>query len=160
MSYQAKAEKIQQQATSAKQKKAAPQVEVPPEQVKYANLLLYCSWTGIGILAVTFILYMSGIIKGFVPKTEIAQYWGLSVHDYLAVTGSPTGWSWLGMLKYGDFLNLIGIAFLALLTIVGYLTLLLPAYLRKKDIPYATIVVLEITVLTLAASGILKVGGH
>lgn len=158
MSTQAKAEKIQQQSTLVKEKKVAPKVEVPPEQVKYANLLLYCSWTGIGILAVTFALYMSGVITGYVPKTEIAQYWGLSVHDYLAATGAPTGWAWLSMLSYGDYLSLIGIAFLALLTIVGYLFLLMPAYLRKKDMPYFTIVILEITVLCLAASGILKVG--
>ncbi|SFH43253.1 hypothetical protein SAMN05660649_05184, partial [Desulfotomaculum arcticum] len=40
------------------------------------------------------------------------------------------------------------------------LTLLLPAYIKKKDIPYTAIVVAEILVLSLAASGILKVGGH
>ncbi|AGL00946.1 hypothetical protein [Desulfoscipio gibsoniae] len=160
MSSQVRAEKVQQQTAPAKQKAATPQVEVPAEQIKYANLLLYCSWTGIGILVVTFLLYMSGIMSSYIPPAEISQYWGMSVHDYLAATGAPHGWAWLGMLGNGDYLNFIGIAFLALLTIVGYLTLLLPAYLRKKDIPYATIAVLEITVLTLAASGILKVGGH
>jgi hypothetical protein len=43
---------------------------------------------------------------------------------------------------------------------VGYLVLLLPAYIRKKDLSYAAIVTVEILVLTLAASGILKVGAH
>lgn len=160
MSSQVRAESVQQQTAPERQKAAAPQIEVPAEQIKYANLLLYCSWAGIGILAVTFLLYMSGIMGSYIPPAEISQYWGMSVHDYLLATGAPHGWGWLGMLGNSDYLNLIGIALLALLTVVGYITLLLPAYLRKKDIPYATIVILEITVLTLAASGILKVGAH
>ncbi|WP_347490688.1 DUF1634 domain-containing protein [Desulfoscipio sp. XC116] len=160
MSSQVRAENVQQQTAPAKQKAAAPRIEVPAEQIKYANMLLYCSWTGIGILVVTFLLYMSGMMGSFIPPAEVSQYWGMSVHEYLEATGAPHGWEWLGMLGNSDYLNLIGIAFLALLTIAGYLTLLLPAYLRKKDIPYTTIVVLEIAVLTLAASGILKVGGH
>ncbi|MBF7084569.1 DUF1634 domain-containing protein [Desulfallas sp. Bu1-1] len=166
MSTQARAEKhstqhnAMQQTVPAKQKKTAVKVDVPPEQIKYANLLLYCSWAGIGILVLTFILYVTGLVGSYIPPAQVAQYWGLSAHEFLVETGAPSGWGWLGMLKYGDFLNLVGIAFLALLTIVGYLVLLLPAYIRKKDLSYAAIVTVEILVLTLAASGILKVGAH
>jgi hypothetical protein len=160
MSSHVRAEKMQQQTAPAKPQAAPLQVEVPAEQIKYANLLLYCSWAGIGLLVATFLVYMSGMMTQFIPPAEISQYWSLSVHDYLAATGAPTGWGWLGMLGNSDYLNFIGIALLAVLTVVGYLTLLLPAYLRKKDLHYATIVVLEIAVLVLAASGILKVGGH
>ncbi|KJS12594.1 MAG: membrane protein [Peptococcaceae bacterium BRH_c8a] len=123
-------------------------------------MLLYCSWAGIGMLAVTFLIYMSGFFSPFIPASEMPMYWGMSAHEFLVETGAPIGWGWLGMLGYGDFVNLLGIAFLALLTIVGYLVLLLPAYLRKKDIAYASIVVVEILVLTLAASGVLAVGAH
>ena len=151
---------VQQQAAPSKQKKAAAKVAVAPEQVKYANLLLYCSWAGIAILAVTFALYLSGIAGSFIPPSQMPQYWGMSAHELLETTGAPSGWGWLTLINHGDFMNLIGIAFLALLTIVGYLTLLLPAYIKKKDIPYTAIVVAEILVLSLAASGILKVGGH
>ena len=49
--------------------------------------------------------------------------------------------------------------FLASLTVVGYLVLL-PAYVRRRDVAYAIIAVSEIVVLVLAASGILSVGGH
>jgi len=161
MSSQVRAEKQSPAAQkAASQKKAAVKVEIPQEQIKYANLLLYCSWAGIGMLAITFILYVTGIMGAYIPASEMPQYWGLSAHEYLVETGVPAGWGWLTLIGYGDFINLIGIAFLALLTIVGYLTLLLPAYLRKKDTTYATIVVVEIAVLVLAASGILKVGAH
>jgi len=37
---------------------------------------------------------------------------------------------------------------------------ILPILLRKKDIPYVVIAIAEVAVLALAASGILKSGGH
>ena len=151
---------LQQQAVPSKQRKTAAKVEVAPEQIKYANLLLYCSWAGIVLLTVTFALYLSGLVGSFIPPSQMPQYWGMSAHELLVATGAPSGWGWLRLINHGDFMNLIGIAFLALITIVGYLTLLLPAYIKKKDLPYTAIVVTEILVLTLAASGILKVGGH
>lgn len=140
---------------------AAPATTMPvaAEQVKYANMLLYGAWSGILILAVSFFLYVTGIMSSYMPPQEVSKYWGMKASEYLVATNSPHGWNWLKMAGYGDYLNLIGIAFLGTLTVVGYL-ILLPAYLKKKDMPYSAIVVTEILVLTLAASGILKVGGH
>ncbi|GBF35382.1 hypothetical protein DCCM_4505 [Desulfocucumis palustris] len=144
----------------AEDKKQVQKIEIPQEQIKYANLLLYGAWTGIAILLVTFTLYMGGILKAFVPPSQMPQYWTMKVGDYLHATGAPTGWSWLGMLGYGDIVNFIGVALLGLLTIGGYL-ILLPAYLKKKDTPYTAIVIAELIVLTVAASGILGVSaGH
>lgn len=137
----------------------ATRVSVAPEQLKYANLLLYGAWSGIAMLAISFCLYMTGILSSYVPPQEVQKYWGMKASQYLAAVGAPHGWGWLKMVGYGDYLNLIGIAFLGSLTVVGYL-ILLPAYLAKKDVPYSVIVTAEILILTLAASGILKVGGH
>ncbi|MHB8155858.1 MAG: DUF1634 domain-containing protein [Desulfocucumaceae bacterium] len=134
-------------------------VEVPPEQLKYANLLLYGSWTGIAILLVTFVLYIGKIVPSYVDPSAMPQYWGMKASEFLLATHAPHGWGWLSMVGYGDFLTLIGIAFLSLLTVVGYL-ILLPAYLAKKDKIYSAIVIVEVLVLLLAASGILKSGGH
>jgi hypothetical protein len=69
------------------------------------------------------------------------------------------GWSWLARIGKGDYLNFIGIAILAGLTIVCYAAII-PAFLRKKNMAYLAIAVVEVLVLTLAASGILKGGGH
>lgn len=134
-------------------------VSVPPEQVKYANLLLYGSWLGIVVLAVTFMLYATGIMPSYIEPSQMQNYWGMKASEYLEVAKIPHGWGWLGMIGYGDFIPLIGIAFLGGLTIIGYM-ILLPAYFAKKDRVYSSIVILEILVLTLAASGILKAGGH
>lgn len=146
---------------AAEEKEEARQVQltVAPEQIRYANMLFYGSWGGILLLGVLFLLYAGGVITPYVPSWMVVQHWGLSVHDYNEALHLPTGWGWLGMLFYGDFLNFIGIAFLAFLTIGGYL-LLLPYYIKSKDAVYATIAGLEVVILLLAASGILKVGGH
>lgn len=143
----------------AEDKKDLQRIEVPQEQIKYANLLLYGAWSGIAILAVTFFMYMSGFMKAFVDPSQVPQYWGMKVSDYLHATNSPHGWAWLKMTGYGDFVNFIGISLLGLLTIGGYL-ILLPAYLKKKDRAYVAIVITELVVLSVAASGILGVSGH
>ena len=69
------------------------------------------------------------------------------------------GWSWLKNVRKGDYMNFVGIAILAGLTIVCYAAII-PALLRKKDTAYLAIAIAEVLVLTLAASGILKGGGH
>jgi hypothetical protein len=56
-------------------------------------------------------------------------------------------------------MNFVGIAILAGLTIACYLAII-PTLMRKKDTAYLVIAVVEVLVLTLAASGILKGGGH
>lgn len=143
-----------------KNKQPAGKVDVPDYQIKYANLLLYGSWAGIAVLVITFFLYVSGIMPGYIPPAEMAQYWSMSSSEFLHEAGLHGGWEWLGMLGKGDFVNYLGIAFLAGLTVLGYLTLLLPAFLKKKDNAFVAIVVAEILVLVLAASGILGSGGH
>ncbi|MHB8917895.1 MAG: DUF1634 domain-containing protein [Desulfocucumaceae bacterium] len=148
------------QAAVAGEKKSQPaRLQVAPEQIKYANLLLYGSWAGIVTLAITFILYLSGIVPSYVDPSQMQLYWGMKSSAYLEAVKAPHGWGWLGMIKYGDFMTLLGIAWLGGLTVLGYL-ILLPAYLRKKDNIYSAIVITEIVVLVLAASGLLGTGGH
>ena len=56
-----------------------------------------------------------------------------------------------------DFLNFGGIAILGGSTILCYLAIV-PTLVRKKDNAYLAMTLLEVLVLTLAASGILAVG--
>lgn len=62
------------------------------------------------------------------------------------------------MLNKGDFLNFLGIAFLAGVTIACYIAVI-PVFFRKKDKVYGIFAILEVLLLLLAASGILKTGG-
>lgn len=130
-----------------------------PEQITYANLLFYGAWLGIFLLVVTYFLYVSGIMSPHVEIPSVPTHWGKSVHDYGQITGSPTGWGWTALLGKGDFINFIGMALLAVMTIFCYIVLI-PGYIRRKDWIYTVICVLEVLVLSVAASGILGSGGH
>ena len=129
------------------------------EQIVYAGWLSVGMKVGMGMLLVTFALYMSGVMQPHVPVEELSQYWTMSVGEYLQATGAPSGWGWLNMLEKGDFVNFLGIAFLSAVTIVCYIRII-PILLKKGDKVYAVIAVIEILVLALAASGVLKSGGH
>jgi hypothetical protein len=129
------------------------------EQLAYAKLLDLGMKVGLLSLVVTFAIYLSGILTPHIPVNELPKFWSMSVHKYLETTGIHPGWSWLGMLGKGDFLNFTGIAFLAGVTLLCYVRII-PILFRKKDTVYGVIAILEVVVLALAASGILKSGGH
>lgn len=130
-----------------------------PEQLAYANLLDKGMKLGLLMLVISFIIYLTGILTPYIPVHDLPKYWGMSVHKYLETTGIHPGWTWLALVGKGDFLNFIGIAFLAGITVICYLRII-PILFRKKDIVYGVIAILEVVVLVLAASGLLKSGGH
>lgn len=132
-------------------------LEAGPEQLLYASILQKGMFVGLVILFITFGLYALSIMKPYIPHEEVSHYWGMNVHDYLQNTHIKTGWSWVGMLNYGDFINFIGVAILAGITIICYIAIV-PVLLRSNDKVYVVLAVLEVLVLSLAASGILAVG--
>ncbi len=131
--------------------------QAPQEQVAYANILFYGCWSGLGIIVLIYLLYVLGVLEPYIPIDNISSYWTLPVHEYLTQNQIPTGWGWLELINKGDFLNFVGIAFLAGLTVLCYLMVFL-AYLKKKDTLFAVIAGLEILVLCFAASGIVGAG--
>jgi hypothetical protein len=155
---------LEQGITSPVSSEVTPQGE-QSEQLLYAKVLEIGMYVGLVILFITFALYASGIMAPAVPLDQISNYWSHGINEYLeTVNGEflhldhpPTGWVWVTMLGKGDFLNFIGIAILAGVTIICYLAIV-PTLLRKKDGAYLTMAVLEVFILALAASGILAVG--
>ncbi len=136
-----------------------PDIRPMPEQIIYANILGLGANLGILIMAVTYILYVTGVIGSHIELETVVRNWHLNVQDFIHATDSPYGWGWVGLLGKGDYLNFIGMALLALLTIVCYLVLL-PGFVRRKDWTYFSICLVEVVVLSLAASGIFGSGGH
>ena len=134
-------------------------LEATPEQILYAKLLEKGMYIGLLILLITFGLYAFGVMDPYIPLNKISKYWSMNVNDYLHHANIKAGWAWLGMLKYGDFLNFIGIAILAGVTILCYAAIV-PTLLKNKDRVYAVLALLEVIILTVAASGILGTGGH
>lgn len=136
-----------------------PNTNAPAEQITYANILFYGCWTGLALMLVTYLLYVSGIMTPYVSMELVTKFWAMPAHEYLVQNNVPTGWGWATLLSKGDFLNFLGIALLAGLTVVGYIPLIF-AYLKKKDMPFAIIALLEVIVLCVAASGIVGGGAH
>jgi len=132
-------------------------LKATPEQLLYAKILERGMYLGLLILFITFGLYTFGILDPYIPLDKISEYWSYNVHDYLKHAEIKPGWAWLGMLKYGDFINFIGIAMLAGVTIICYAAIV-PTLLKNKDVVYAIIAVLEVIILSAAASGLLAVG--
>ena len=137
------------------------------EQLAYAGVLNIGMWVGLALLVVTFILYISGVLPSYVPIEKLSEipqgsnvpYWGMRAHEFNQAFNVPMGWGWTSLVGKGDYLNFVGIAMLGGLSILCYLVIL-PILLRKKDTAYVVIAILEVLVLALAASGILKAGGH
>ena len=137
------------------------------EQVLYADILEKGMYAGLGLMVITFALYVLGIMPSIVPVDEISIYWSQPVHDYLVAINTnflhwetlPTGWSWMKLLGYGDFLNFLPVAILSGITIVCYIVIT-PGLFARKDKAMAIMAIAEAVILTLAASGILSAGGH
>lgn len=139
--------------------------EATGEQVLYAKVLEAGMLTGLLILFATFAIYVSGLMSPAVPLDRVPDYWHQGVneyleevnHEYLHLEHPVTGWAWMSWVGKADFLNFVGIAVLAGVTILCYLAIL-PTLLRKKDVAYFLMAVLEACVLALAASGFLTAG--
>jgi len=130
-----------------------------PEQKRYGAVLDVAMKIGLLTLVVAFVLYLIGIPKPHVPVDEVSANWGMKVGDYLEKAQIEKGWSWTSNLGQSDFLTFAPIAFLASITVICYLTIL-PIFFKRKDFIYGGLVILEVLVLVLAASGVLPSGGH
>lgn len=153
--------------------------EATPEQLLYAKLLEKGMLVGLALMFITFSLYVFGIMKPVVPLDQVASYWNMPVATHPATEGhpavagyldkinadflhqerTPTGWSWLKLIKYGDFLNFIPIVILSGVTILCYIVII-PGLFARKDTAMGVIAILTALILILAASGILATGGH
>lgn len=141
------------------------EITATPEQMAYAQLLDKGMKFGLLMLVISFSIYMvaaaspMGLLETHVAVKDLPKFWSMPVHEYLKLANIQPGWTWITMLDRVDFLNFTGIAFLAGITILCY-GRIVPIIYRQKDYVYTVIAVCEILVLTLAASGVLQMGGH
>jgi hypothetical protein len=129
-----------------------------PEQRIYARWL---DWgTRIGLLAMiaAFLTYAFGLLDPFVPLGRLPALWALPVDRYLALTGAPTGWGWLSLLGKSDYLNLLAVAALALITVICYLRIA-SIHWRRGERLQAALGMAQVGVLLAAASGLIA-GSH
>jgi len=122
---------------------------VPPEQQVYARWLEAGTRIGLGVLVATFAIYVLALLDPLVPHEELARHWLHPVDRYIAATGAPTGWNWHRFLGKGDYVNFVGIATLALVTVACYARMI-PALLREGARLQAGLAALQIVVLLAA----------
>ena len=132
-------------------------LEPTAEQIRYSNFLEKGMYLGLALLLLTFAVYVTGIVNPYLPMEDLPVHWTKNVHDYLEDAHIEPGWAWLSMVGYSDFLNFTGIALLAGITAVCY-AVIIPILLKKKDVLFTILVLLEIAVLVVAASGIIEIG--
>lgn len=132
---------------------------VTAEQLAYADVLEAGLMIGRFFLVGTFILYVLGFTTPKVPLSELTSHWTMAADEYSSRVGVGTGWGWIKLVDHGDYMNFLGIAFLVGLTFICYMRLL-PISLRGKNYSFSAILLIEIAVLLIAASGLLAVGHH
>ena len=123
------------------------------EQDAYAGWLAKGTRFGFVALAVSYVVYVSGIVPPDIPPEKLPELWGLPLDEYLAATHAPTGWSWVRRLHRADLLNLFGEAILAACTLACY-GRVLPIFLQAKERAFVAICVAEEAVLLAAAAGV------
>ena len=131
---------------------------VPTEHEIYARWLDRGVRTSLALLVAAFLTYAFGLLEPLVPLERLTVLWTLPLERYLALTGAPTGWSWLALLDKGDALSLAGVMLLALVTLVCYLRLAV-TLVQQGDRLLGAIALAQVVVLIAAASGWFA-GGH
>jgi hypothetical protein len=124
----------------------------------YARWLDRSTKAGFAISLLAFLVYASGLVPAFVPPADLPRYWMLPVDRFIAVTGAPQQWAWLGLIGYSDVLNLAAVALLVLVTPVCYARLL-PKLFAERDWLQLVLASAQLVVLLVAASGLLAGGG-
>jgi hypothetical protein len=124
----------------------------------YARWLGWCTRISLAVLAATFLAYVLELSDPLVSVEQLPGLWSLALDQFLAASGAPTGWAWLGAATGGDYANLIGIAMLGMVSVLCYLRIL-PLLFARGEPALGVLAALQIAVLLAAASGLLA-GGH
>ena len=124
----------------------------------YARWLDWGTRLGLGALIAAFLAYVFHLVEPFVPPARVAAWWGMPADRFFALSGAPTGWDWLALAGHGDYLNLLAVAALSLVTVVCYARII-PVFWRRGDRLYAAIALAQVAVLVAAASGLIAGGG-
>jgi hypothetical protein len=125
---------------------------MPLENSVYARVLWIASLIGFFIAVITFLLYLSGIMVPRIPLGEIPGIWFLSSGEVMRLYGIPMGWGWLRLIARSDMACYAALAFIASGTIIALISVFI-VYLSRRNLLYALIILLQLIVLCLAASG-------
>ena len=121
----------------------------------YARCMAIGTAIALALIVIELAAYLSGALSPYVPLPDLPALWSLPMKDYLAAAHVPAGWGWVALASKGDYVNFIGIALLASITVACYL-LALRRFLARRDRIYAALAAAQLLVLLAAASGLLN----
>ncbi|HZZ91510.1 MAG TPA: hypothetical protein VFE23_03055 [Usitatibacter sp.] len=134
---------------------SAPRAAASGWQAIYARWMQAGVWVGLAAILASFAVYVTGLLPANIPPAELPSVWSLPTAEYIARTGAPSGWEWIHRLYQGDVLNFAGVALLCSVTIACSVRIVVPL-LRARERALALIVVLQVVVMLVAASGWLR----
>ena len=121
----------------------------------YARSLRVGTGVALALIAIEALAYLGGAVSPYIALADLPALWRLPMQDYLAAARVPSGWGWVALAGRGDYLNFIGIAVLASVTIACHVRLL--AHFRaRRDRTFAWLAAAQIAVMLAAASGLLN----
>jgi len=120
------------------------------EEQIYARWLDAGTRLGFAVLVASFAAYVFGALDPHVPPHELPLLWGLPVDHYVAAANAPTGWGWLALVVKADYLNYLGVALLASVTLAAYARII-QVLLAQGERLRAGIAALQVVVLVVAA---------
>lgn len=120
-----------------------------PEEV-YARWLETGAKLAFAFALVSLALYLTGVVPPLVALHDLPRLWTLSAAEMMREANAPGGWSWLHFLRYGDYLNVLGISVFALLSLVCTARVI-PAFLESGERAQAILAALQVMVLIAAA---------
>jgi hypothetical protein len=102
------------------------------------------------VLIASFVAYVFALRDPHLPPQELARLWAFPVDHYIAASGAPTGWGWLGLLHKSDYLIFLAVAMLGFITALCYARII-PLLLAQGERWRALIAVVQVLVLLGAA---------
>ena len=120
------------------------------EQQIYARWLDLGTRAGFLVLLVSFGAYVFGALDPHMPPHQLPALWGLPVDHYVSAARAPVGWGWLALVVKADYLNYVGVALFALVTLAAYARLV-PTLFAQGERLRAAIAAVQVVVLLVAA---------
>jgi len=128
-----------------------PPVESEAQEA-YARWLDWGTRIALTVSVVALAVYLSGALAPWVPLDRLPTLWSLPVSQFIERAHAPTGWGWLRLVGYSDYLNYVGIALFALVS-VPCLLRAIPCFLKRGERVQAALALAQVGVLVAAASG-------
>jgi len=122
----------------------------------YASTLEFLSITGMILISLAFALYALELLPTSVALERVTELWHLDSATFADEAGISTGWSWIDSIFTGFGISFAALELLAVFALVA-IGRLIPVYVKEKDNWYLTIVVAQVVVFLVAATGILVV---